>query len=163
MSLKTALGTLPTVCHANFRLQKDGGTLYLVAPDGSITDHIRYRRQVTDQSLGRSASSRAGWGYFLTPSPGSANVVGPQQSKPVKSRISFAPEPGVCEQGTQIRILQKSSANVDIRFTKDGSDPDTSGLLYHAPVKLVDTSIFRAAAFIGKEHKPARSSRQPTL
>ncbi|HCK13422.1 TPA: hypothetical protein DHW51_04825 [Candidatus Poribacteria bacterium] len=48
-------------------------------------------------------------------------------------------------------MLQKSSTNVDIRFTKDGSDPDASGLLYHAPIKLVDTSIFRAAAFIGKE------------
>ena len=150
MSLKIALGTLPSVCHANFRLQKDGGTLYLVAPDGSIADHIRYQRQVTDQSFGRSTSSKASWGYFLTPSPGSANV-GPQQLNPVKSRISFDPLPGACDPGVEIRINQKSSTNVDIRFTNDGSAPDASGLLYHAPIKLVDTSIFRAAAFIGKE------------
>ena len=58
MSLKIALGTLPAVCHANFRLQKDGGTLYLIAPDGSIADHIRYQRQVTDQSFGRSATAQ---------------------------------------------------------------------------------------------------------
>ena len=69
----------------------------------------------------------------------------------MKSGISFAPEAGVYQPGTQIRILQKSSANVDIRFTKDGSAPEASSLLYQTPIKLVETSIFRAAAFIGKE------------
>ena len=150
MSLKIALGTLPSVCHANFRLQKDGGTLYLVAPDGSIADHIRYRRQVTDQSLGRAASSRAGWGYFLTPSPGSANV-GPQQLNPVKSRISFDPLPGAYDPGVEVRINQKSSAAVDIRFTNDGTEPVASSELYQEPIQLADTSLFHAGTFVGKE------------
>ena len=154
MSLKTSLGILPAVCHANFRLNKNSGTLYLVAPDGNIADQINYRQEVTDQSLGRSASSRADWGYFLTPSPGSANL-GPQQTKPVKSRISFDPEPGAIEQGDEVRINDKSSSTIDIRYTNDGSDPDASSLLYRAPIKLLETSLLRAAAFIGKERVSA--------
>ncbi|MCH2327573.1 MAG: lamin tail domain-containing protein, partial [Rhodospirillales bacterium] len=150
MSLRIALGVLPAVCHANFRLKKEGGSLYLIAPDGSIADRVEYQRQVADQSLGRPASSLADWGYFLTPTPGSANT-GPQQPKPVKSRISFFPEPGAVGQGDKVRIRDKLSAAVDVRFTTDGSDPDASSRLYREPIKLVDSSLFRAAAFIGNE------------
>ena len=150
MSLRIALGVLPAVCHANFRLKKEGGSLYLIAPDRSIADRVEYQRQVADQSLGRPASSLADWGYFLTPTPGSANT-GPQQPKPVKSRISFFPEPGAVGQGDKVRIRDKLSAAVDVRFTTDGSDPDASSRLYREPIKLVDSSLFRAAAFIGNE------------
>ena len=150
MSLRIALGVLPAVCHANFRLKKEGGSLYLIAPDGSIADRVEYQRQVADQSLGRPASSLADWGYFLTPTPGSANT-GPQQPKPVKSRISFFPEPGAVGQGDKVRIRDKSSAAVDIRFTTNGSDPDGSSRLYREPIELVDSSLFRAATFIGNE------------
>jgi len=150
MSLQIALGVLPAVCHANFRLKKDGGSLYLIAPDGSIADRVEYQRQVADQSLGRPASSPADWDYFLTPTPGSANA-GPQQPKPVKSRISFFPEPGAIGQGETIQIRDKSSAAVNIRYTTDGSNPDGSSWLYREPIEVVDTSLFRAAAFIGNE------------
>ena len=150
MSLRIALGVLPSVCHANFRLKKEGGRLYLVAPDGSIADQVKYEQQMADQSLGRPSTAPALWGCFLTPSPGSANV-GPQQPKPVKSLVSFFPEPGAIEQGDEVRIKDKSSAAVDIRFTNDGSDPDGSSRLYREPIEIVDTSLFRAAAFIGDE------------
>ena len=69
----------------------------------------------------------------------------------MKSSISFVPEAGVCQPGTEIRILDKSSVNVDIRFTQDGSAPEASSLLYQTPIKLVETSLFRATAFMGTE------------
>ena len=53
--------------------------------------------------------------------------------------------------GDEIRINHKSSAIVDIRFTNDGSEPAGSSPLYCAPIKLFETSLFRAAAFIGEE------------
>ena len=160
MSLKVALGALPIVCYANFRLKKDGGTLYLVAPDGSIADHIRCQRQVTDQSLGRSASSQAGWGYFLTPSPGSANV-GSQQPKPVKSRILFAPEPGVCEQArfaslrNPLPMLTYDSPRMVLILTSQA----------RCIVSLSNSSTRRSSALprlLGK-NRPVQLSRQPTL
>ena len=150
MSLKPALGTLPTVCHANFRLRKSGDTLYLISPDGNIADQVRYPHQVADQSLGRISSTKSGWAYFLTPSPGAANA-GPQRTRPVTSRLSFDPQPGAFPPGVEVRINKKSTAEVDIRFTNDGSFPGASSPLYRGPVRLDDTSLFRAAAFVGQE------------
>ena len=129
MSLRIALGVLPSVCHANFRLKKEGGRRYLVAPDGGIADQVEYEYQMADQSLGRPATAQALWGYFLTPTSGAANA-GPQQPKAVKSNISFDPLPGAYESGVEVRINQKSSAAVDIRFTNDGSEPVASRQLY---------------------------------
>ena len=150
MSLKPALGTIPTVLHANFRLNKSGDTIYLISPDGNIADQVRYPRQVPDQSLGRIASTRSNWGYFLTPSPGQSNS-GPSQPQPVTARLSFTPPPGGCEPGTQVHIAPHSSTAVDIRFTHDGSNPTASSPLYRDPVTLDDTTLFRAAAFIDQE------------
>jgi len=168
LSIRVALGVLPAVCHASFRLRKEGGTLHLVAPDGSIADQVEYGRQMADQSLGRSATAPADWGYSLTPTPGAANA-GPQQPQPVKSRISFSPEPGVIGEGDKILISDKSSTAVDIRYTTDGSDPDGSSRLYREPIEVAGTSLFRAAAFIGGERAspvvPATYlvGRRPTL
>jgi hypothetical protein len=150
LSLKPVLGTLPIVCHANFRLEKSGEMLYLISPDGNIADQVRYPRQVADQSLGRISSTESGWGYFLTPSPGSENV-GPQQSRPVTSRLLFDPEPGAFQPGVEVQINQQATVAVEIRFTNDGSDPDGSSPLYRGPIRLDDTSVFRAAAFVGQE------------
>ena len=150
MSLKPALGTLPTVLHATFRLRKSGDTIYLISPDGNIADQVRFPRQVTDQSLGRIATTRSGWGYYLTPSPGMANS-GPPQTQPVTARLAFTPPPGACPPGTRVHIAPHASSPVDIRFTHDGSDPGASSPLYHGPVTLDDTKLFRAAAFIGQE------------
>ena len=168
LSLHPVLGTIPPVCHANFRLKKGGGALYLSAPDGRVVDQVEYPKQVADQSLGRAPTAERNWGYFLTPSPGAANT-GPQQPQPVKSRISFAPKPGAVAQNIEVRIKSKSSLPVEIRFTKDGSNPDPSSPLYEGPIKLNKTSLFRAAAFLGVERTGAVKSatylvgRRPSL
>ena len=168
LSLHPVLGTIPPVCHANFRLKKSGGALYLVDPNGRVVDQVEYPKQVADQSLGRSPTAARNWGYFLTPSPGVANT-SPQQPQPVKSRISFAPKPGAVAQAIEVRIKSKSSLPVEIRFTTDGSNPDPASPLYEGPIKLNETSLFRAAAFIGVERASAVKSatylvgRRPSL
>jgi hypothetical protein len=150
LSLHPTLGTLPHACHANFRLKKKGGALFLVAPDGKVVDQVEYSNQVSDQSLGRSAADQANWGYFLTPTPGSANI-GLQQTQPIRLRLSLVPEVGAFEENIEVHIHGESSAEVDIRYTRDGTDPNESSDLYRGPIKLVDTTLVRAAAFAGKE------------
>ena len=150
LSIHPALGLLAPICHASFRLKKKGATLYLIAPDGSIADQVDYANQLADQSLGRSTEADAHWGQFLTPSPGFANT-SPQQPRPVKSRIAFVPPPGVGAVNSEVRIEVQSSGDVDIRFTSDGSDPDASSATYQGPIKLVETTLLRAAAYVGSE------------
>ncbi|MDE0736257.1 MAG: CotH kinase family protein, partial [Pirellulaceae bacterium] len=152
MSLNASLGTVAAACHASFRLKKKGGTLHLVAPDGTVADEIQYPSQQPDQTLGRidSQDPEAGWGYFLTPTPGSANE-GPTQGAPIKSRISFFPEPGAYAEGVEVQISQESWEAIDIRYTLDGSEPNATSPLYDQAIPVTDTSLLRAAAFVGEE------------
>ena len=168
MSLRIALGVLPSVCHANFRLKKEGGRLYLVAPDGSIADQVKYEQQMADQSLGRPSTAPALWGFFLTPTPGASNA-GPQQVKPVDSKLVFSPKPGVYETGVDVRITAEASNSVDIRYTRDGAEPTAESKRVDGLIQLDKTGLFRAAAFVGRERVGAIKSatylvgRQPTL
>ena len=150
LSIHPVLGILPSVCHASFRLKKKRGALYLVGADGKIVDQVEYADQVPDQSLGRSVDGAGEWGQYLTPSPGSANQ-GPQQPHPITSRITFVPEPGVCPANTEVQIEVGSVAEVDIRYTQDGSEPQASSAKYQGAITLDETKLFRAAAFVGDE------------
>lgn len=157
LSIKPSLGTLPPLSHANFRLKKKGGDILLVAPDGEVADRLTYGEQRADQSLGRTVQAPGDWGYFLTPTPGRANL-GPQQKAPVKSRVWFNPKPGVCEEGVKVTINQESSTATEIRFTTDGSNPNAESSLYEGPIDVDGTSIFRAAAFVGDERASATAA-----
>ena len=150
MSIHPVLGTLAPLCHANFRLKRKGGTLYLVNPNGSLADQIEYPRQVTDQSFGRAPGADSGWGYFLTPTPAVANR-GPQQPRPVRCQVAFVPEPGTYPPGVTVRLQRTASTAVDIHFTQDGSEPNAASPLYRSGVVIQKTTLFRAAGFVGRE------------
>ncbi|MEO1995889.1 MAG: CotH kinase family protein, partial [Planctomycetaceae bacterium] len=75
----------------------------------------------------------------------------PQQPQPVVSHIAFVPEPGGYDGNLEVQLDVTSSAAVDIHFTNDGSEPDASSATYQGPIKLVETTLFRAAAFVGSE------------
>ncbi len=168
MSLKAELGFLPTTLHASFRLAKEGGELKLSQSDGQVVDSVRYGKQVTDQSYGRAHSGESNWGFFLTPTPGASNA-GPQQVKPIDSKLVFSPKPGVYETGVEVRITAEASNRVDIRYTRDGAEPTAESKWVDGLIQLDKTGLFRAAAFVGREQVGAIKSatylvgRQPTL
>ncbi len=168
MSLRVALGVLPIVWHANFRLAKEGGQLQLIGPERRVMDSVLYDQQANDQSYGRNQTAEADWGYFLTPTPGSVND-GPQQTAPLKSKLAFSPKPGFHDVGVEVRITANASTEVDIRYTRDGSEPVANSTRVDGPVRLDKTGLFRAAAFVGKERVGEIKSatyivgRRPTL
>ena len=168
MSLKAALGFLPSTLHASFRLAREGDELKLSRPDGQVVDSVRYGEQVADQSYGRAPGRDSDWGYFLTPTPGKSND-GPQKAKPVESKLKFSPKPGVYEFGVQVQITSEASAVVDIRYTRDGAEPNADSKRVDGPIQLDKTGLFRAAVFVGGERiGPIKSAtylvgRQPSL
>ena len=168
MSLIAGLGFLPTPLHANFRLAREGGELKLSDPNGQVVDSIRYAEQVADQSYGRAQNEEGELGFFLTPTPGASNA-GPQQVKPVVSKLFFSPKPGVHELGVKVSITSEASAGIDIRYTRDGAEPTAKSQRVDGPIQLNKTGLFRAAAFVGGERVGAIKSatylvgRQPTM
>ena len=150
LSLNPTLGTLPIIRHANFRLSKKGGSLYLVSPEGQIIDQVEYPRQEEDQSLGWSATNPPSWGYFLTPTPGTANT-GKQLPEPIKSRLSLNPDPGGYEHPVALQIQSDASRSLEIRYTQDGTTPIESSNLYDSPIHLDKPTLIRTAAFAAHE------------
>ncbi len=158
MSINPALGLLPPVAHASFRLSKSGGSLSLIAPDGTVADEVKYPKQAADQSLGRAAGDPDRWGYFLHPTPRAANT-GSQHPEPVRSRVTFAPAPGAASAGTLVRIRHKSSVPVEVRYTTDGAVPTVSSPPFSAPVAVEKTTVLRAATFLdGQRASPVVSA-----
>jgi hypothetical protein len=61
--------------HTNFKLDKEGGALGLIASDGAtIIDSVTYDKQIQDVSFGRTVEGGSKWTYLLKPTPGEANV-----------------------------------------------------------------------------------------
>ena len=157
LSCHPKLGLLPVVLHANFTLEKGGGKLYLVAPDGSIADQILYPEQETDQSMGRSSADPNEWRYFLDPSPGAANGLGRRQARSLDAP-RFIPRSGAFED--PINLVSRAILPVGkvIRYTLDGTVPTGESPVYRGPVPLGHTARFTAAVFDGRERYSAIES-----
>ena len=141
--------TLQPVGHANFKLKKKGGSLFIIAPNGDTVDHIHYSKQFPDHSFGRTSDSDNQWSYFLTPTSGTPNVGRPLRQI-IKEPI-FYPLPSIVSEQAQIHLNIESVEPVDIRYTTDGREPDEKSLLYQHPIKISKSVTFRTAAFMGKE------------
>jgi hypothetical protein len=157
LSCHPKLGLLPVVSHANFTLEKGGGALYLVAPDGTVTDQVLYPKQITDQSMGRSSANDDEWRYFLNPTPGIANGVGRLQSKPLEAPW-FTPEAGAFDDEISVVARAVLPTGKVIRYTLDGTEPSGQSPVYRSPIQLGKTARLRAAVFDGSERCSAIES-----
>jgi hypothetical protein len=64
--------------HTSFKLNANGGTIALIASDGStFIDTVTYKQQFADMSFGRTNDGDSGWRYLSNPTPGEANIGGP--------------------------------------------------------------------------------------
>ena len=70
--------------HTNFTLEDGGGSLALIAPDGSTVRHVYnpYPAQFTEESFGISESDRTATIYFPRPSPNDVNGTGTPGGQP---------------------------------------------------------------------------------
>ena len=65
--------------HANFSPNAGGGTLTLLAVDGTtVIDQITFDKQIRDVSYGRVPDGASTWSYLTTPTPSEANAKNPQ-------------------------------------------------------------------------------------
>jgi hypothetical protein len=137
-----------TALHLNFSLDAKGEFLALVQPDGNTVSYA-YSPAYPSQNQWISGISY-GIGsldthvFFSEPSPGKANTDGRAGfvSKP------FVSQPhGVFELPFTVQLLT-STAEAEIRYTTDGSEPTiTHGTLYTDPIPITTTTTLRAAAF----------------
>jgi hypothetical protein len=139
--------------HVDFKLKADGEFLALIWKDPRQIVHAfgtRYPPQHNDVSYGissnwnRDAFLQDYEGYFVSPTPGEPNSI---VLEGFVENILISHEPGFMESPFELS-LTTATPETTIRYTTDGSKPGPKhGTVYNGPVKVVQTSVFRIAAF----------------
>src|SRR5262245_12985482 len=73
-----------------------------------------------------------------------------------KDQVGFTPSGGIFTNATLSVQLSAPKTGAQIRYTLDGSEPDSDSPLYSAPIALTNTALVRAKLF-------ATGSNQSTL
>ncbi|MHC4500300.1 MAG: lamin tail domain-containing protein, partial [Planctomycetota bacterium] len=142
--------------HTNFKLDKSGDYLALVAGDGATISHeyesyeydddeFGFPFQKTDFSYGLIDNDPNQEAYFDAPATPGANN-GPTVLGLVAD-TKFNYDRGFYETGFSLEITT-DTADANIYYTTNGSEPTpAAGTLYTGPVAISSTSCVRAAGF----------------
>ncbi len=136
---------LSTGVHANFNIDPDGESVILSNSGLSEIDRIDLPKQYLNVSYGRTADGGSVIGYMVYPSPGVKN--NPATGVGVLDELSFSLTPGRYS-GTQQLSISHQVNGVQIRFTTDGSEPNSSSALYSQPISVSSTQTVKAKAFL---------------
>ncbi|MEC9054322.1 MAG: chitobiase/beta-hexosaminidase C-terminal domain-containing protein, partial [Verrucomicrobiota bacterium] len=130
--------------HTSFSIDKEGGYLALVKPDGvTVTSSYNFGQQYGDISYGTLGEDQSE-GYFGTPSPGSSNLA--PQGIPVQEKPAFSHDDQVITRNISL-TLSASSPTASIRYTTNGSEPTASSSLYLSPIPISSTTRVKARIF----------------
>ena len=115
--------------HTDFSLEKDGGYLALVAPDGTtILSDYTYVQQYGDISYGELGQDRT-LGFFETPTPGSKNG-GLQSPNGPAEDVKFDRTGGLFSNSATLTILAPVSPTAVVRYTTDNTIPNALSSLH---------------------------------
>lgn len=128
--------------HTNWKLEDDGGNVYLIGPDCGILDSASYPELPSGISWGKTLS---GWLYFATPTPEADNA-GSQGSKGLATVPVFGQGGGFYRDSVVLTPPQAEDG-ATVRCTFDGSSP-TAGTEPMTATKILKSSTtVRCAAF----------------
>ncbi|OIP46922.1 MAG: hypothetical protein AUK31_07505 [Fibrobacteres bacterium CG2_30_45_31] len=132
--------------HTNWKLEKDGGAVYLIDPNWSIRDSVRYPMLPTGTSWG--IMNRGTWKYFGTPTPEKKNIestafdgIGPTVTFGSTQAAGFYKNPITLE-------IPTASSGATVRCTFDGSVPTSSTSKMASPYYIDSNTVVRCAAFL---------------
>lgn len=129
--------------HASFRLAPEGGTLFLVNPATNVVSALKYPALGAGVSFGSVRGEPAWRGVFQKPTPGKPNV---SSGAGFSSEVIFS-HPGGTFTNQITLALSCSVTNAVIRYTRDGSLPDSTAAVYAAPFLLTNSAHLRARAY----------------
>ena len=118
--------------HTNFKISSSGEPLLLSNADGNLIDRIDAIQLSPDQSFGRVPDGGGLLERFHTPTPGTSNLI--DGVAPIAVNLIFSHEDGYYDDPFSLQIHASNVA--EIRYTLDGSDPDTSGTTYTQPIEV---------------------------
>ncbi len=133
--------------HASFKLEPDGGQLYLMSASSQVVDKVIYPKQHRNVSYGRAVDGRDDWVFFEDYSPGASNdnkaTVSQRSSNPV-----FTTPGGFYSVALSIKFNTPATGDT-IYYTMNGSEPTRNSTRYTngSSISLTRTTPVRAKCF----------------
>jgi hypothetical protein len=138
------------VLHTNFTLNKDGGYLALVKPDGTTkTSEFNYGQQSEDVSFGTYGAAQTPK-FLLPPTPGSANESAAVLTGdgPPAEEVVFSRPGGLISGAVPLGVAPPLGVDAVVRYTTDGTVPDENDPIFPAaPMTISTTTNLRARVF----------------
>jgi len=131
--------------HTNFKISKDGETLYLFNANQQLIDSAAVVSLPPDVSYGRFKDGSSSWFYFTDPTPGVENVNPVNELR--HDTVVFSVNPGMYSSAIQVGI-STTTPNGEIRFTTDGSEPTINSDVYTGILSIDASKVVRAASFL---------------
>ncbi|QQS71939.1 MAG: CotH kinase family protein [Flavobacteriales bacterium] len=126
--------------HVDLRLSRNGGTLLLIAPNGStVLDLFQWSALPPGVSIGRRTNGAPTWGYFRNPTPGFSNGGSVAVSRVLK-------QPVISEHAGTLRITSEDPSTA-LHNTEDGSLPGPGSTRYNGPVHFPRGTVVHARSF----------------
>lgn len=133
--------------HANFKLDPDGGKLYLLNASAQVVDSVKYPAQYRNTSYGRKTNGASEWVFFEQHSAGASN--NGKLSASVRCAAPVLKIPGGFYAGTKNISFENPAIGDTIYYTLNGAEPTRSNGKYTPGyvITLTSTSILRAKTF----------------
>lgn len=138
---------MDSALHTNFKLSTFGEIVVLTDSNNAVVDSITFPAQWANISFGRNPNTPSKWCYFDFPSPGSANY---KKGLPSTTKFAASPQfssPGGFYTNTIDLSLSGTHLHDSIRFTTDGSEPDTNSPLFQSSIHISGNTVIRAKIF----------------
>jgi hypothetical protein len=131
--------------HTNFKLSKNPGSfLALVDPRTNIVSAFDpYPEQFENVSYGRDRVDPSIMGYFSTATPGAANST---TGSGIAAEPTFSLETGIYT-NSSLTLTITGPPGATIRYTRDGTIPTATSLLYSSPITFNNNSTFKVRVF----------------
>ena len=134
-----------TGLHAGFRLDINGGKLYLYDPATALVDYITYDKTNPDLSFGRVSDGGSDWGLLTRSTPGESN-----KNSQIAAGICAAPNfnnNNTFYTNQAIFRVTNNEPGSYMVYTTDGSEPREDGKVLNASLKLTESRVCKVKVF----------------
>jgi CotH kinase protein/Secretion system C-terminal sorting domain/Chitobiase/beta-hexosaminidase C-terminal domain/Divergent InlB B-repeat domain len=137
--------------HTNFKIKTSGETIYLFDSTQTLVNSLFVNCEQPDNSTGRSPDASTTVVLFLTGTPEATNNSSQAFYTYLAPPVISLPS-GIYNSVISVGITNPNGAGTSIRYTLDGSDPDTSSALYPGtPIPVFYSSVLKARVFSANE------------
>ncbi len=138
--------------HASFKLDPEGGKLYLQNASGQTIDSVKYPPQYRNISYGRKTDGASEWTFYEQFSAGSSNNVKVSATERCGKPVFVNPG-GFFTSTINVKFANPAAGDT-IYYTKNGAEPTKTNSVKYTPgfvITITSTTIIRAKCFSAKK------------